>query len=90
MNNAGNKNKSPSIAGLLLVLLKFHDRKLLQRNTPVQGCTPAVKPLLLLLKTAFLNLILTELLEVVGETKLFPDPDNPLGGIIYKTLLVDG
>ena len=89
MNNAGNKDKSASVASLLLVLLKFHDRELLQRNTPVQGGTLAVKLLLLLLKTTLLNFVLTELFQVIGEAELFPDPDSPLGGIIYDTLLVD-
>lgn len=36
----------------------------------------------MLLDTTFLDLVGTELLQVVGKTELLPAPDRPLGGVI--------
>jgi hypothetical protein len=55
---------------------------LLERNTPVKSLSLLVELLLQLLETALLNLILLELLQVVGEAELLPDPDSPLGRVI--------
>ena len=40
-----------------------------------------IELLLLLLDSAFFDLILAELFEVIGESALLPEEDGPLGGI---------
>ena len=41
---------------------------------------------MLLLDSAFLNLVLLELLEIVCQTHLLPHPDAPFGGVILESL----
>ena len=60
--------------------------ELLERYTPVEGSTLLVELLLELLDTALLDFVGAELLEVVGEAELLPDPDVPLGGVVLVPL----
>lgn len=82
VDDTSNKDKSTTVFSLFLVLFKFHDRELLKRNTPIKNSALLIKLFLLLLEPAFLNLVLTELLEIVGKTKLLPGPNAPFGRII--------
>ncbi len=86
MNDTGNSDESTTVLGLGLIVLPVDDWELLERNTPVKSLSLLVKLLLELLETAFLNLILLELLEVICEAKLLPDPDGPLSGVILMPL----
>ena len=78
---------------LLSVLLAVGDEivpvdngELFKGNTPVESSTLLVELLLELLDTALFNLVGAELLEVVGEAELLPDPDVPLGGVVLPPL----
>src|SRR5262249_19244354 len=53
---------------------------------PVEAGTLLVELLLHLLNAALLNLVLAELLQVVGQAELLPDPDAPLGRIVLVPL----
>lgn len=79
-------NKGTTVLGFGLVVLPIDDWQLLKRNTPVESLSLLVELLLELLETALLDLILLELLQVVCESELLPDPDRPLGGIILMPL----
>ena len=82
VNHASNCNKSTAILRFGLIGVPVNDWELLQRNTPVESLSLLVKLLLELLETALLNLILLELLEIVGETELLPEPDGPFRRVI--------
>lgn len=82
VDNAGDRDEPTTILGLLDVLVPLHDGKLVQRSTPVQPGALLVDLLLQLLQTALLDLIGTELLQVVCEAELLPDPDSPLSGVV--------
>ena len=82
VDNASDVNEGTTVLCLILEVFIFHDRKSIQWNAPIELGTLHVEFLLLLLDTTFLDLVGTELLQVVGETKLLPAPDRPLGGVI--------
>ncbi len=63
---------------LLNIVVPFHNWQLVERNTPVELSTALVPASSGVAETAFLNLIGTELLQVVGETELLAGPDEPL------------
>lgn len=75
-----------AVLGLLDEVVPADNGEVLEGNAPVKGGTLLVELLLLLLETALLNLVVGELLEVVGETELLPGPDAPLGGVILPPL----
>lgn len=82
VDNTSNSDESAAILGFGLVIIPVDDWQLLKRNTPVKSLSLLVELLLQLLETALLDLVLLELLQVVGESELLPDPDRPLGGVI--------
>jgi len=82
MDNTGDGNQSTAILGLSLVVIPVDDWQLLKRNTPVESLSLLVELLLQLLETTLLNLILLELLQVIGEAELLADPDDPLCRVI--------
>jgi len=82
VNNTGNSDEATSVLGLLLVLVPVDDWELLERDTPVEGASLLVELLLELLETALLDLVLLELLQIVGEANLLPDEDAPLGQVV--------
>lgn len=82
VDNTSNSNKATAALGFGNVVVPVNDRKLLKRNTPVQLGTLLIELLLQLLKTTLLDLVLSELLEVVGEAHLLPGPDGPLGRVV--------
>lgn len=86
VDDATDADETLAVLGALNVVVPFHDGELLERNTPVELGALLVELLLLLLDTALLDLVGTELLEVVGETGLLPEPDGPLGGVILVPL----
>lgn len=86
MDNTSNGNEGLAVLGLRNEVVPVDDGELVERDTPVEGSTLLVELLLELLDTALLDLVLTELLEVVGEAELLPDPDGPLGRIILVPL----
>jgi len=86
VNDTSDGNQATAVLSLVHVVIPLHDGKLLKRNTPVELGALLVELLLLLLETALLNLVGTELLEVVGETHLFPHPDRPLGRVVLVPL----
>lgn len=82
MDNTGNGNQATAILCLLNIVVPFHNRQLIKRNTPVELSTALVEFLLKLLKTALFDFVGTELLQVVGETELLAGPDEPLGRVV--------
>lgn len=86
VNDTCNSNKTTTILGLVDVIIPFHDWKLVKWDTPVKFGSLLVKLLLLLLDTALLNFVGTELLEIVGKTKLLHRPDEPFGWVILVPL----
>jgi len=82
MNDASNGDEATTVLALVNIVVPFHDRELLERNTPVKSGTLLIKLLLMLLEAALLNFIASELLEVICETELLVNPDEPLGRII--------
>jgi hypothetical protein len=82
VNNTSDRYECAAVLTLVDVVVPFHDWELFERYTPVESVTLLVELLLLLLDTALLDLVGTELLEVVCETNLLVDPDEPLGWII--------
>src|SRR5437763_11218616 len=86
MDDAGDGDEGFAVASLLLEVLEFNDGQLLDGNPPVELGTGAVELLLELLDAALLDLVGSELLEVVGETELFPGPDAPFGGVVLMPL----
>ena len=86
VHNTSDSDEATAILGLVNIVVPLHDRQLLKRHTPVKLGALLVKLLLLLLKTALLNLVGAELLEVVGEAELLPCPDRPLGRVVLVPL----
>ena len=82
VDNTGDSNQGTAILGLSLVVFPVNDWQLLKRNTPVESLSLLVELLLQLLETTLLNLILLELLQVIGEAELLPDPDDPLCRVV--------
>lgn len=75
-----------AVLGLLDEVVPADNGEVLEGNAPVKGSALLVELLLLLLETALLDLVVGELLEVVGETELLPHPDAPLGRVILPPL----
>jgi len=86
VDDTSNSNESTAILGFGLVGLPVDDWKLLEWYTPVESLSLLVKLLLELLETTLLDFVGLELLEIVGETELLVDPDEPLGWIILVPL----
>jgi hypothetical protein len=86
MNYTSNRHKSSAVLGLCLVSVPIDDGQLLQRNPPVKSLSLLIELLLELLETALLNLVLLELLEIIGEAKLLPDPNRPFRRIVLMPL----
>lgn len=82
VDNTGDGNETTAILALVNIVIPFHNRKLLQRNTPVELGTLLIQFLLQLLQTALLDFIAAELLQIIRKTELFASPDEPLGGVI--------
>ena len=82
MDDTSNSNKGTTVLGFSLVVLPADDWQLLERNTPVKSLSLLVELLLQLLETALLDLVLLELLQIIGEAKLLPNPDRPLRWVI--------
>ena len=82
VNNTSNCNESTAVLGFRLVGIPVNDGELLERNTPVESLSLLVELLLQLLETTLLDFVLLELLEIVGESELLPDPDRPLRRVI--------
>ena len=85
VNHTSNSDETATILGLILEVVPFHDWQRIKRNTPVKLAALLVKLLLLLLDSAFLDLVLLELLEIVCQTHLLPHPDAPFGGVILES-----
>jgi len=86
VDNTGNSDEAAAVVGLLDVILPLDDGKLVKRNPPVQRGALLVKRLLYLLDTTFLNFIGVELLEIVRQSQLTPEPYAPLRGVILVPL----
>jgi hypothetical protein len=86
VDDAGDGDQGAAVLGLLLVGVPVDDGQLLERDAPVKGLALLVELLLQLLQAALLDLVLLELLEVVGEAELLPGPDHPLGGVVLVPL----
>ena len=86
VNDSSNGNEGLSVLGVGYEVIPVDNRELLQGDTPVEGGTLLVELLLQLLDTALLDLVLAELLQVVGKAELLPDPDGPLRGVILVPL----
>ena len=82
VDNARDGDEAPAVLGLVDVIVPFHDGQRIKRDTPVEFRAFLIEFLLELLDAAFFDLVLFELLQVISETELFPDPDGPLGGIV--------
>lgn len=86
VDDTGDSDPGLAVLGLGNEVVPADNGEVLEGNTPVKGGTLLVELLLLLLETALLDLVVRELLEVVGETELLPGPDAPLGGVILPPL----
>jgi len=75
-------DESATILGFGLVIVPADDWELFKGNTPIEGLALLVELLLELLEAALFDLILFELLQVIGESELLPDPDGPFCGIV--------
>ena len=82
VNDASDIDQGTAVLCLVLEVFIFHDWESIQWNAPIELGALHVELLLLLLDTAFLDLVGTELLQVVGETELLPAPDRPFGGVV--------
>lgn len=82
VNNTGDSHESAAVLGFGLVGVPVDDGELLERNTPVESLSLLVELLLQLLETTLLDFVLLELLEIIGESELLPDPDRPLRRVI--------
>lgn len=82
MDDTGNGDETAAVLSLVDVVVPFNDGELLERDAPVELRAALVDFLLQLLNTALFDLVGAELLEVVGETKLLPDPDCPFGRVV--------
>ena len=82
VDNTSNGNKGTTVPGLGLVVVPRDDWELLKWNTPIKSGALLVELLLELLKTALLNLVGLELLQVVGKAELLPNPDGPLSWVV--------
>jgi len=86
VNDTSNRDECLSVLRLSDEIIPANDRELLKGSTPVKGGSLLVELLLKLLDAAFLDLILTELLQIIGQTKLLASPDEPLGRIALPPL----
>lgn len=86
VDDTGNSNEALSFLRLSNEVIPVNNGELVKRNTPVKGSTLLVKLLLKLLDAALLDLVGAELLQLVGKTKLLPQPDGPLGGVVLPPL----
>jgi len=86
VDDAGDQDERAAIAALLLEVVELHHGQLLERHAPVEGGALAVDLLLELLDAALLDLVGTELLQVVGKAELLPGPDAPLGRVVLEPL----
>lgn len=86
VDDTSNGNEGLAVLALLNKVVPADNGELLERGTPVESGTLPVELLLHLLNTALLNFVGTELLEVVGEAKVLPDTDGPLGGVVLVPL----
>jgi hypothetical protein len=86
VDNTGNGNETLSSLGLGNEVVPVNNGELLKGYTPVECGTLLIKLLLELLDTALLNLVGTELLQLISKTKLLPAPDAPLGRIVLPPL----
>jgi len=83
VDDAGDGRQGFSIfPGIGNEVVPVDNGQLLERNAPVEGSTLLVEGLLLLLKPAFLNLVGTELLQVVGQPEEAHYENEPLCGIV--------
>jgi len=82
VDNTSNCNECLSVLGARYIIVPVNNWELLKWNTPVESLSLLVEFLLELLETTLLDLVVLELLEIVGEAKLLPDPDRPLGRVI--------
>lgn len=75
VNNAGHSDQTSPILGLILEVLPIHDGQRIERDTPIELGALLVERLLHLLNSALLDLVRFELLEIICETELLPDPN---------------
>ncbi|KAI6876604.1 Acyl-CoA [Hortaea werneckii] len=86
VDDTGNRDQATAVLALVNVVIPLEDGQLLKRHTPVELGALLVELLLLLLETALLDLVGTELLQVVREAELLPGPDRPLGWVVLVPL----
>ena len=86
MDDAGDGNETAAVLTLFDILIPFHDRQLLERNTPIELGTFLIELLLKLLHATLLDLIGAELFEIVGQADLLHRPDEPLCRVVLPPL----
>ena len=86
MDNTSNSDQSTAVLSLGLIVVPVDDGELFERDAPVKRSPLLIELLLELLKTALLNLVRLELLQVISEAQLLPGPDGPFSGIILMPL----
>lgn len=86
VNDTSDGDQASSVLGLILIVFPIHDWQRIERYTPVELGALLVERLLHLLNSALLDLVRFELLEVVCEAELLPDPDRPLRRVILMPL----
>lgn len=86
MNNTSDSDETTAIANLFNIVVPFDNGELVERDTPVELGALLVKLFLELLDAALFDFVGTELLQIVGKTKLAPEPDAPLGRVVLVPL----
>ena len=82
MDNTSNSDECLTILGARYIIFPIHDWKLLEWNTPIKSLSLLVEFLLQLLETSLFDFVVLELLEIISEAELLPDPDRPLCRVI--------
>jgi hypothetical protein len=82
VDNTSDGHKTTAVLRLVNVIVPFHDRELLERDTPIKSLALLIELLLKLLNTALLNFVGSELLEVVCKAELLCRPDEPFGWVV--------
>lgn len=82
VDNPGYRYKPSTACGIGNEIVPLDNRELGERNAPVERGSFLVDFLLKLLDAALFDLVGSELLEVRGQSELFPGPDRPFGRVI--------
>lgn len=75
-------DEAATVGSLFHIVVPFYNGQLFERHAPVEPRTLLVELFLRLLEATLFNLVLLELLQVVGQTDGLAGPDEPLGWVV--------